>query len=82
MIKVGAIYRHYKKQTKYLVLSLATHSETLEPIVVYVALYDNDKSQVWVRPASMWQELVELDGKKVPRFELVNETSYWAAQGK
>lgn len=74
MIKVGAIYQHSKKQTQYLVLSLATHSETLETMVVYVSLYSNDKSQVWVRPLSMWEELVEVDGKKAPRFSLIAES--------
>ncbi len=64
------IYQHYKGQ-KYLVLALAKHSETLEELVVYVSLYENPESQVWVRPASMFFEEVEYKGKVVPRFKLV-----------
>ncbi|MGH7196640.1 MAG: DUF1653 domain-containing protein [Candidatus Saccharimonadales bacterium] len=76
MVQVGAIYRHYKKKTDYLVLALARHSETLEPLVVYVALYSNDASQVWARPLKMWEEQVEdADGNKMPRFSLVSPTS-------
>ncbi len=66
-IKAG-IYRHSKKGTKYRVHFIAKHSETLEDMVVYEALYDNDMSKFWVRPASMWDELVEVEGKQVPRF--------------
>jgi len=64
-------YRHYKNGKKYLVLALAKHSETLEDMVVYVSLYENPESQVWVRPAKMFFEDVEYQGKKVPRFELI-----------
>lgn len=72
MVQVGSVYRHYRKKTNYLVLSLATHSESLEPLVIYIALYDNDKSQVWARPLAMWEELVEGEtGKQVTRFALV-----------
>lgn len=72
MVQIGSVYRHYKKRKDYLVLSLATHSETLEPMVVYIALYENDQSRVWVRPLEMWEELVEDEsGKKVPRFAIV-----------
>lgn len=63
-IKKGK-YRHYKGN-EYEVLFTATHSETLEPMVVYRALYGD--CRVWVRPASMWNETVEIDGKKVKRF--------------
>ena len=66
------IYQHYKGQ-KYLVLALAKHSETLEELVVYVSLYENPKSQVWVRPANMFFEEVEHEGRTVPRFKLVSE---------
>lgn len=63
-IKKGK-YRHYKGN-EYEVLFTATHSETLEPVVVYRALYGD--CRVWVRPASMWNETVEIDGKTVKRF--------------
>ena len=69
-IKPG-IYKHYKGN-KYEVLFLATHSETLEQVVVYKALYESDdfgKDALWVRPLKMFQETVEIDGKKVPRFQ-------------
>ncbi len=56
----------------YKVYFVAKHSETLEDVVVYEALYENDKSKYWVRPLSMFEEFVELEGKKVPRFELVS----------
>lgn len=64
MIKPGK-YRHFKGN-EYEVLDIATHSETLEPMVVYRPLYGEGK--LWVRPASMWEEMVELDSKLVPRF--------------
>ena len=67
-IKTG-IYRHYKGNC-YEVIGIASHSETLEPMVVYRALYG--EHGLWVRPASMWNEEVETaDGKKVKRFEPV-----------
>ena len=58
-------YRHYKGND-YLVLGLARHSETLEPLVVYQALY-GERGR-WVRPAAMFVETVEIEGKTVPRF--------------
>lgn len=61
-------YRHYKGNL-YELISVATHSETLEPMVVYRALYGS--GDLWVRPASMWDEYVESDGKRVKRFEFV-----------
>lgn len=67
MIQPGK-YRHFKGN-EYEVLSIATHSETLEPMVVYRPLYGEGK--LWVRPVSMWEELVELDGKLVPRFSYI-----------
>ena len=59
------IYRHYKGND-YLVIGLARHSETCEPMVVYQALY-GDRG-LWVRPAPMFLENVEASGKPVPRF--------------
>ena len=52
-------------------ICMATHSETMEPMVVYRALYG--EFGVWVRPASMWSELVNVDGKEVQRFTYVGE---------
>jgi len=68
-IKPGK-YRHYKGND-YRVLSMATHSETLEPMVVYQALYG--ERGIWVRPASMWSELVEVNGVQVERFTYIGE---------
>ncbi|MBR2660554.1 MAG: DUF1653 domain-containing protein [Clostridia bacterium] len=59
-------YRHYKGK-EYEVIGIARHSETEEALVVYRALY-GDRG-LWVRPASMWNEEVEQDGKTVRRFE-------------
>ena len=63
-------YRHFKGG-EYEVLCLARHSETLEEMVVYRALYG--AKEVWVRPASMWTERVERDGKAFPRFTRIAE---------
>ena len=68
-IKLGR-YRHFKGN-EYEVLYLAKHSETLEPMVVYRALYG--EHGVWVRPASMWNETVERDGKTYQRFSYMGE---------
>jgi hypothetical protein len=71
MPEVGKIYRHSRKGSLYRVLAIAKHSETLEDMVVYEAQYDNDVSKIWIRPASMWFEEVEVNGKNVKRFVLV-----------
>lgn len=63
-------YRHFKGN-EYQVLYVARHSETLEELVVYQALYG--ERGIWVRPASMWNELVERDGKTIPRFTYIGE---------
>ncbi len=59
------LYRHYKGH-EYRVLGLARHSETLEPLVVYQALYG--ERGLWVRPAAMFNETVLIAGKSQPRF--------------
>ena len=64
------LYRHYKGND-YRVLGLARHSETREPMVVYEALYG--ERGTWVRPAAMFTGTVEVDGRRVPRFERVGE---------
>ena len=65
MLKLGK-YRHFKGK-EYEVVGLAKHSETLEEMVVYRALYG--KKQIWVRPLKMFLEKVKKDGKKAPRFK-------------
>lgn len=59
------IYQHYKGN-RYELLGVAKHSETLEPMVVYRALYG--EGALWVRPAAMWSEPVETPEGTVPRF--------------
>ena len=63
-------YRHFKGN-EYRLLYVARHSETMEPMVVYQALYG--EMGIWVRPASMWSETVERDGKTFTRFEYIGE---------
>lgn len=62
-------YRHFKGN-EYEVIGTAKHSETLEEFVVYRALYG--EGGLWVRPASMWNETVERDGKTFKRFEKID----------
>lgn len=61
-------YRHYKGK-EYVVLAVARHSETEEELVVYRLDY-GDKSW-WVRPRTMFEETVEINGQPVPRFQYV-----------
>ena len=63
-------YRHFKGK-EYEVLCLARHSETEEEMVVYRALYGD--FGVWVRPASVWLETVERDGKTYQRFTKIED---------
>ena len=67
-IKPGK-YRHFKGN-EYEVLGVARHSETLEDMVVYRALYGD--GGLWVRPATMWHETVEQNGQTVPRFSPID----------
>lgn len=67
-LKLGR-YRHYKGK-EYQVIGVAKHSETLEDLVVYRALYN--EGQIWVRPLKMFLEEVEIDGKKIPRFGFID----------
>lgn len=69
------IYQHYKGQ-RYRVIGLAHHSETLEEMVVYQALYDSEdfgREALWVRPAAMFQETVIVKGQSVPRFRFISD---------
>ena len=68
-IKLGK-YRHFKGN-EYEVIGIANHSETLEKMVVYRALYG--EKEIWVRPADMWDEEITRDGKTFKRFEYVGE---------
>lgn len=68
-IKPGR-YRHFKGNL-YEVLGVARHSETMEEMVVYRALYG--EHGLWVRPASMWSETIDRDGYHGPRFQYVGK---------
>ena len=65
------IYKHYKIKN-YKVIGEATHSETEEKVVVYQCLYGD--YSMWVRPKEMFIELIEVNGKRIPRFEFVSES--------
>jgi len=59
------IYRHFKGN-RYEVIGMAKHSETMEPMVVYRALYG--EGGLWVRPAAMWNEHIDRENYHGPRF--------------
>lgn len=65
-------YRHYKGNL-YEVVGTVRHSETLEPLTLYRALYG--EHGLWVRPAAMFQETVVIDGSEQPRFARLTEPS-------
>ncbi len=70
-IKIGGIYEHVKTGNKYKIIALAKDSKTLEDLVVYEALYQNDVSKIWVRPkASFLGSALSPDGTKHPRFRI------------
>lgn len=68
-IKLGE-YEHYKGK-RYQVIGIAKHSETLEEMVVYRALYG--EGELWVRPLKMFLEEVEVNEKKIPRFKYITK---------
>ena len=70
---IPGIYRHYKGK-KYLALGIAKHSETLEKLVIYISLYENETSQMWARPLDMFMEGVEIEGKNQPRFKFIDDS--------
>ncbi len=68
-IRIGK-YRHFKGN-EYEVLGVARHAETLEPMVVYRALYGD--GGIWVRPAAMWEDTILRDGVAYKRFTYIGE---------
>lgn len=70
-IKPGK-YRHFKGNC-YEVIGVGRHSETMEEMVVYRALYG--EHGLWVRPAAMWTEIVDRDGYHGPRFQFLESNS-------
>lgn len=67
-IIVGSLYVHYKG-LRYKIIGVARHSETLEELVVYQALYG--EGGIWVRPLAMFLENIVINGQSKPRFKLV-----------
>ncbi|MDF2883597.1 MAG: hypothetical protein K0R54_4154 [Clostridiaceae bacterium] len=67
-VEIGKKYRHFKGN-EYVVLHVVKHSETLEDMVVYQAVYG--EKTIWVRPLSMFLDEKEVDGKMINRFEEV-----------
>ncbi len=61
------LYRHYKNKP-YKYLGIAKHSETLEEVVLYETLYENELGKLWVRPRKMFEEDIQLNGKAQARF--------------
>lgn len=70
-LKIGK-YRHYKGK-EYEVIGIARHSESLEELVVYKALYQPEGENLWVRPLKMFTENVMVDGKQMLRFQYIGE---------
>lgn len=68
-VVVGGIYEHYKG-LQYRIIGLARHSESLEEMVVYQALYG--KNDIWVRPLVMFLEHITFEGQLLPRFKSLN----------
>ena len=69
-IIINGIYKHYKGNF-YKVIGIAMHSESLEELVVYQGLYDDNP--LWCRPKYMWNETLEYNGKIIKRFEFIKE---------
>ncbi|MCC8467531.1 MAG: DUF1653 domain-containing protein [Rickettsia endosymbiont of Eriopis connexa] len=69
-MKIG-VYKHYKGKFIPSYRCCKKHTETLEELVVYKALYDD--FQLWVRPFEMFNEMILLNGKNIPRFEFISE---------
>ncbi len=68
-LKLGK-YKHYKGNL-YEVLGIARHSETLEELVVYKALYQTEGENLWVRPIKMFTETIEINGEHILRFQFI-----------
>lgn len=69
-MKLGK-YQHFRNKQFYEVLGVAVHTETREEMVVYKMLYSTPEyshGQLWVRPKTMFTELVDYNGQRVPRF--------------
>lgn len=70
------LYRHYKNKQVYRVLDIVLHTETQQHMVLYKELIQSEQNPNnlrFVRPFEMFTELVEYNGKMVPRFEKVSK---------
>jgi len=73
-LNVGGIYEHVKTGNHYKVIAVVKNSETLEELVIYEALYDNQISKIWARPReSFTGEAKSPDGTLHPRFRLISK---------
>ena len=76
LLTPGSKYTHYKhKEQFYEIIGIGIHSETLEEMVIYRALYNSPEwgeNRIWVRPISMFFDYKDIDGQKVPRFTKVS----------
>ena len=70
IIKSGQIWQHFKGG-KYQIIAVAKHSETLEDLVIYEALYDNVTSKCWARPLADFLGTKNIEGKEVQRFKII-----------
>jgi len=71
-IQPDQIWQHFKGG-RYRIIAVAKHSETLEDLVIYEALYDNITSKYWARPLADFLGTKNIDGNEVPRFKLIND---------
>jgi len=72
-MKIG-VYKHYRTGNLYKVIGVGKHSETLEDLVFYEALYDNSISKLWARPLKMFNEEVDTQEGKRLRFTFIRES--------
>ena len=68
----GGLYQHYKGMN-YKLIDIVRHSETLEELVYYECLYENELGKLWVRPKDMFFEKVIKDGEEIPRFKYIGD---------
>jgi len=69
LLKLG-LYKHYKGKI-YEVIDVATHSETLDKMVIYKATYQPEGENLWVRPLEMFNETIVVEGKETKRFKKI-----------
>ena len=70
-INKHSVYKHYKTGKLYRVVDFALHSETLEQLVIYECMHENNVSKIWARPIGMFEEAINYNDKQVNRFSEV-----------